>query len=372
MANVERVLIVGGGIAGLSLATALHQQGFRADLVERSPTWDTIGAGIFLHANGVRMLEALGLGDAVAQAGAVIRQLGFYDQHGEVLYQSDLPALWGNVGPCIGIARSRLQQVLLAGAAAVPCRLGVAVTSLAQNEQQVSVGFSDGSSGVYDLVVAADGIASRVRQLTLGSVTPGYTGLMVWRSLVPRSHSSMHVLLGEGCVFGLVPVGDRLTYGFGIAGSPRLHDPPHSRLERVRSRFGTFGGPVPAYLAALTCDDQVHCGPIEWVELELWYTGRVVLIGDAAHAGPPMMAQGGCMAMEDAVVLAEVLRKAESVDAALASYVSRRRPRSDWVQQQSRAWAESYRAPATERNALLRQRGGSVDEARFGPLVAAP
>jgi 2-polyprenyl-6-methoxyphenol hydroxylase-like FAD-dependent oxidoreductase len=79
------------------------------------------------------------------------------------------------------------------------------------------------------------------------------------------------------------------------------------------------------------------------VELEQWHTGRVVLIGDAAHAGPPMMAQGGCMAMEDAYVLAEVLREAESVESALGSYASRRRPRTDWVQQQSRAWAESYR-----------------------------
>jgi len=372
VADLERILIVGGGIAGLTLATALHRQGFRAELVERSPTWHTIGAGILLHANGVRILRTLGMSADVEQAGTSLRNWSFCDQQGELLCEIDLQTLWGEVGPSIGIARARLQQVLLAGAAAVPCRLGTALTSLTQDEQCVQVSFSDGSSGVYDLVVGADGLASSVRRLTLDAAPPGYTGLMVWRSLAPHHQPSMQVLLGEGCVFGLVPVGDGQTYGFGIEGSPRFHTPLEGRLERVRGRFAAFGGPVPAYLASLSHDEQLHCAPIEWVELERWHRGRVVLIGDAAHAGPPMMAQGGCLAMEDAWVLAEVLREAESVESALDSYASRRRPRVDWVQQESRAWAESYRLPPTNRNAALRERGDQVTQDRFRPLIPVP
>ncbi len=264
MAHVERILIVGGGIAGLTLATALHQRGFRAELVERSPTWHPTGAGILLHTNGMRILQALGLGEAVEQAGAVVRHWGFFDQQGELLCDTDLEALWGEVGPCIGITRPKLQHALLAGAAAVPCRLDTAVTSLIQDEYCVSVGFSDGSRVDYDLVVGADGISSTVRGLTLGSAPPGYTGVMIWRSLAPtrpRGVTNLMVLLGEGCFFGLVPMGDGHTYGFGGAGEPRFPDPLKGRLERVRKRFAGFGGPVPEYLASLSCDEQLPLRP---------------------------------------------------------------------------------------------------------------
>jgi 2-polyprenyl-6-methoxyphenol hydroxylase-like FAD-dependent oxidoreductase len=123
-----------------------------------------------------------------------VRMLSFF----VLLCEIDLQALWGEVGPSLGIARTRLQQVLLASAAEVPCRLGTALTSLTHDEQRVRVGFSDGSSGDYDLVVGADGLASTVRRLTLDGATPGYTGLMVWRSLAPHHQASMQVLLGEG------------------------------------------------------------------------------------------------------------------------------------------------------------------------------
>src|SRR5438552_1590142 len=163
IAHVERILIVGGGIAGLTLATALHQQGFRAELVERSTTWHATGAGIAVQPNGIRVLRALGMGTAIEHVGTVIRHWNFCDQQGEVLCETDLEGLWRDVGPFIGITRTKLQHVLLAGAATVPSRLGTSVLSLTQDEHRVSVGFSDGSTGDYDLVVGADGIASTLR-----------------------------------------------------------------------------------------------------------------------------------------------------------------------------------------------------------------
>jgi len=151
MADVERILIVGGGIAGLSLATALHRRGYIPELVEQSTTWPAVGAGINLPANGVRVLRMLGLGEAVERTAAVLRRWGFFDQEGELLCQTDLEELWRDVGPCLGVMRVKLHEALLTGAAAVQHRLGVSLTALTQDDNRVRVSFSDGRSGDYDL-----------------------------------------------------------------------------------------------------------------------------------------------------------------------------------------------------------------------------
>src|SRR5262249_46369745 len=204
-----------------------------------------------------------------------------------------------------------------------------------------SVGLSDGTTGEYTLVVGADGLGSTVRQAALGgAAAPVYGGQMVWRSLAPiasRELDGVQFWLGDRTVFGLCAVGDGRTYGFGNATEPRSHDAVAGRRERLRRRFAGFGGLVRDYLGALESDEQIHHGPIEWLELDRWHAGRVVLIGDAAHASSPMMGQGGSMAMEDAWVLAETLRSTDRVEAALDRFVARRPPRGDRGQHQSRA-----------------------------------
>jgi len=266
-------------------------------------------------------------------------------------------------------------QVLVAGTAAVPHRLGTSIISLTQNSSRVAVGFSDGSVGKYDLVVGADGISSTVRALALGNASPVDLGAMNWRSVAPirpRGLTALTFLLGDRSFFGLCPVGEGRTYGFGYVMQTRLRDPQEGRLERLRARFAAFGDVVQEYLISLERDEQVHCSAMEWVDVDDWFTGRVVLIGDAAHASSPLMGQGGCMAMEDACVLAEVLRSAATVESALSDYVVRRKPRVTWVQQQSIAAAESLGMPPVIRNAALRERGDQMMHSRFKPLVPAP
>jgi 2-polyprenyl-6-methoxyphenol hydroxylase-like FAD-dependent oxidoreductase len=375
MAKIDTILVVGGGMAGLTTAAALHQHGFMVELVERRETWHAGGAGFLVHANGMRMLAALGLAPGVETAGAVVRRWQFCDEQGEVLSDTDLDALWGHAGPCIGIERTKLQGALLPGIAQVRCRLGTEVTSLVQDDARVSVGFSDGSSGDFDLVVGADGIRSTVRALALTSTAPSYLGAMNWRSVAairPVGLTAFQINVGDGCVFGLVPLASGRTYAFAYVAHPHFRDPVEGRLTRLRQRFSTFGPRVAAYLAALERDDEVICSAMEWMELGKIHAGRVVLVGDAAHASSPMMGQGGCMAMEDACVLAEELRAAATVEAALESYVRRRKPRVEWVQRQSIELANLLTASSVARATTLRERGAQLMQDRFGPLVPSP
>jgi 2-polyprenyl-6-methoxyphenol hydroxylase-like FAD-dependent oxidoreductase len=375
MVDVDKTLIVGGGIAGLTLAAALHAQGFKVDLIERNPTWQTLGAGMAIQPNAMRALRALELDGAVVDRGMVLYRWGFCDRQGELLCEIDLQDFWNGVGPFIGIERTKLQQALLIGVAAVPCRLGTSVIALRQDHDSVSARFSDGSSGRYDLVVGADGISSSIRELAFGVNPPAGAGHIAWRSVVPMRPaklSDLQFFFGDRCFFGLCPVGSGHTYGFGHVAEPHFHDDVRGRLARLRRRFDGFAEPVQQFLAALDCDEQVHCSTVEWVDQEEWHRGHVVLIGDAAHASSPMMGQGGGMAVEDACVLAECLGSADTVEAALDRYVTRRKPRVSWVQQESLAVSQIIGLPSEPRDAALRTRGKEMFRDRFQPLIASP
>ncbi|HVT78778.1 MAG TPA: FAD-dependent monooxygenase [Acidimicrobiales bacterium] len=372
MPAAERVLIVGGGIAGLTLARALAQRHVTAELVERSTTWEVVGAGLSVQPNGMRALRRLGLEDAVAGAGRVLEEWIFADEQGDTLCAVDLASVWGDVGPFVGITRRRLQDALVDGARGVDCRLGTTVVDIANDADRATVRFSDGSVDHFDLVVGADGIASSVRALALGDIQPQYAGQMSWRSVSPielAGPPSVQFWLGDQCFFGLCWVGDGATYGFGSTSQDREYDPVEGRLARLRDRFCDFGGLVQQYLASLETDEQIHCSSIEWLEQDRWWNGRVALIGDAAHASSPMMGQGGCLAMEDACVLADLIASSDRLDDALRSWVERRAPRVHWVQQQSRAVANSFTLDPAARNAALRRGGTEMFRARYAPLV---
>src|SRR2546422_11765969 len=109
MAKIETILVVGGGVAGLATAAALHRRGFTTELVERQQDWRALGAGFLIQANGMRMLRSLGLAAGVENAGAIVRRWQFCDERGGGLSETDLETLWGDAGPSIGIERAKLQ-----------------------------------------------------------------------------------------------------------------------------------------------------------------------------------------------------------------------------------------------------------------------
>jgi 2-polyprenyl-6-methoxyphenol hydroxylase-like FAD-dependent oxidoreductase len=364
-----RILVVGAGLAGLALGRALRQAGFAPAVIERAERFDGAGTGMYLPANGVRALRALGLEAAVAGRAAPIPRQRLLDHRGRLLADVDLRQLWGDVGPCLALPRADLHEVLLEG---VPVRLGRTVAALERVDGPVEVTFDDGGAGEFDLVVGADGLHSGIRRLAGDPHPPVPVGQWSWRFLAacPPGVTTWTVLLGRGASFLLVPMGGGAVYCYADttdAGGDGGGDP----VGRLRQRFAGFAAPVPGLLAQLDDPDpaRVHVAPIQQVAAEQWGRGAVVLVGDAAHGMSPNMAEGASLAFEDALVLAACLRGAATVREALAAFVARRSPRTGWVRAQTHRRDRTRDLPPVLRNLTLRALAGRIWRSNYRPLL---
>jgi FAD-dependent urate hydroxylase len=288
-----RILIVGGGLAGLALARALRQAGFAPELIEREAAWDVAGTGMYLPANGVRALRALALDQAVAARAAEIPHQRLLDRRGRRLATIDLRQLWGALGPCLALPRAELHKVLRDG---VLVRLGRSVRSLDHLDGPVGVTFDDGNGGEFDLVVGADGLRSTVRRLAVDQRPPIPVGQHSWRFLAtcPPQSTTWTVMFGRGSSFLTVPVGGGLVYCYADVTTDAADEPNGDPVGRLRECFAGFAAPVPALLEQLDDLARVHVAPIEQVAEECWGRGAVVLVGRAGRrCRPRHVAQHG-------------------------------------------------------------------------------
>jgi 2-polyprenyl-6-methoxyphenol hydroxylase-like FAD-dependent oxidoreductase len=365
---VTRILVVGAGVAGLSSARALARAGFSVEVVERQPEWNDAGTGIYLPGNAARALRALGLEQALSERAFVIPRQRVSDERGRLLVEIDVEALWAGVGPCLALQRTDLHAVLRDGASEVPIRMGVEISGLGEEDGRPAVEFGDGSAAGYDLVVGADGIHSTVRRLAFGSDAAARpVGQVGWRFLTtcPPEITTWSLMLGHRTAFLTIPVGNGLVYCYCDV----VSSPEEQERQDLDGLFSGFAAPVPGLLDSLPNPALVHRSLIEEVALDAWVRGRVVLVGDAAHATSPNMAEGAAMALEDALVLADSLRRFEAVPEALAAFEARRRPRTDWVREQTHRRDRTRYLPAAVRNAVLRTLGGRIFRSNYRPLL---
>ena len=368
MAHPRRVLVIGGGIAGLATARALLRRGIEFDIVERAAAWSHPGAGMYLPANSVRALGALGLQTALLDRACEIARQRFLDHRGRLLLDVDLSAVWGTTGPCVAIGHGALHEVMREG---IPVRPGTKVTALHENGQMVHSIFDDGSTGDYDVVVAADGLRSWVRAVVFSRAGPSFLGQASWRFLVdgwPET-SAWTVRLGRGKAFLTIPLGGGRTYCYADADVPGPIDPTNGDPARLAGLYGEFAEPVPTILRErLAAGDRPYFSPIEEVVQEPWVRGRVALIGDAAHATSPNMAEGAGMALEDALVLAETI----AADRPLEEFEARRRPRVGFVQIQTHRRDRTRNLPSFVRKATLRLAGRRIIRSNYKQLLGEP
>jgi 2-polyprenyl-6-methoxyphenol hydroxylase-like FAD-dependent oxidoreductase len=328
------VMVIGGGIAGLSAALALRQQGIEATVYERADDVAAaqLGAGLGLAYNGTRVLRKLGLLDAVAEAGARTDRFEFCTVEGELLSE------WGlREGELqLGVVRRALHRVLVDAAGDGTLVAGKTCVGFQEGGSSVTASFEDGTTASGSLLLGADGLRSIVRAQLHGEENPRYAGFSVLRSLVdlpepdpPLPQGLFRLLWGKGLSFGQYYVAPGVVYIFGWQPEPEgEHIPRESRREEFLARF-RGATPETQELISRTSNESIHQTDIyDRRPIDPWGRGRVTLAGDAAHPMTFNMGQGACQGLEDAVVLARAVAREGETPAALRAYESERQKRA--------------------------------------------
>ncbi len=342
MSSIKSVLIVGGGIGGMSCAIQMRRAGFDVELIDLDAEWRALGAGITITGPTLRAFKYLGVMDEICQHGATWSGARVHLADGTLVQEMNFPPVEAGVPPTGGIMRPILHKILSSRvlAAGVKVRLGVTVSEITQTADHAEVLFSDGVHGQYDLVVAADGAFSKMREKFFSAaVKPKFTGQGIYRIVAeqPKGMEGTLFYMGSNMKIGFNPVSPTHMYMFLLEYSP--DNPWLSEAEqpkRLYDLMAGFGGIVPQVRESVLTCGSVNYRPLEaCIQSAPWYTGRLVLLGDAAHATTPHLASGAGMAVEDALVLTEEIQGPGTPADALQRYVNRRYERCKLIVENS-------------------------------------
>lgn len=314
-----KVVIIGGGIGGLCAAIALKQAGIDFEIFEAATELKPIGAGIVLASNAMQVFEKMGIEGKIMEAGHEIENAISVDQSFKPItslkVKEKVTKKYG-IGS-YAIHRGVLQKILINELDINKIHLNKRLNSLVQTENKVHLKFEDGTAADADIVIGADGIKSAVRKSIFGEVPLRYSGQTCWRGIVklsmtPEMKSNSYEIWGNegGSRFGMVPISENEVYFFTTflteAGGK---DEPRKVKRKLLSIYSDFGDVAQQIIEARLEENIIRSDIYDFKPIKKWWTGRVVLIGDAAHATTPNLGQGACQAVEDAFVLAECLKE---------------------------------------------------------------
>jgi 2-polyprenyl-6-methoxyphenol hydroxylase-like FAD-dependent oxidoreductase len=336
---MTRILIIGGGIGGLTAAVALRRRGFEPAVYEAAPELRPVGKGIWVPTNAMQVLHRLGLAEAVRKAGWPLERIQVRDTAGRVLVDLDLRKVEAKYGhTTVSIHRADLVRVLADALAPGALHLGKRCTGFAPDGQGVVARFAGGAEARGDLLVAADGIHSAVREQLLLWVPLRYSGLTCYRGIAdlelpPELVRVCWEVWGGAARLGFSAVGPRQVYWFAPVTAPADSPLPSGEAltALLAGQYAGFPAPIPDILRHTPPAEVVRTDLYDFAPIGRWWSGRVVLLGDAAHAMTPNLGQGGAQAVEDAYVLADRLAGCAGVEQALSEYERLRLPKVRWV-----------------------------------------
>jgi 2-polyprenyl-6-methoxyphenol hydroxylase-like FAD-dependent oxidoreductase len=309
-----QIAIIGGGIGGLTAALALRQYGFQAEVFEQAPVLLDVGAAIAMWPNAMRVLEHLQLAEKILEYGGVVAELCWMDQNGFLLNRVSIA---DNKTPAVALHRSDLQRTLRSALPPSSIRLGHAIVRYEQRGDKMIAEFANGNSVEADFMIGADGVHSRVRAQFINDGDPINRGYTIWRGTSPTTPSVLPPatgieFYGRGKRFGVGPVGLGRT-GWWASANADLSD-------RLTDLFVGWYAPVIELIEATPPSSILKTVATDRDPNKRWGVGRMTLLGDAIHPTTPNLGQGGCLSIEDALVLARCFEKYGACENALRTY----------------------------------------------------
>ncbi len=369
--------IIGGGIAGLTTAIALNRIGLQATLFESAPMIRPLGAGLALAANAMQAFQRLDIADQVIQKGRQLDAFSILDERGKIVTRTDSRAVSQRYGiNNFAIHRADLHKTLLEQLTPSTIHTGKRALYVEQQPDGATVFFDNGTSHTSDYVLVADGIHSPIRQQLLPDSAPRYAGYTCWRAVVTNPGHDLHEATetwGNRGRVGIVPLANDQVYWFACVNAPAQHEPMHQLTsQKLADRFSRYHAPIFDLLAQTPDENLLWNDIIDLKPLPRYAFGRILLLGDAAHATTPNMGQGACQAIEDAVVLAHELTSAESPAVAFAAFERRRLARTHYITNTSRRIGQLAQATnpllISLRNGLFRHLPASLNERQLETL----
>lgn len=325
-----KAIIIGAGIGGLSAAIALRKIGMAVKVFESKQEVRFAGAGLGIGANAVRALQQLDVGDQVLRAGKALDELRILTPAGKILQRTKTAAISHKYGPDnVTIERGVLLELLMSALGPEQIvHTGRTCKHFEQNDSGVKVWFEDGSTEEGDLLVGADGVHSNIREALLPNAKPRYAGYTCWRAVVQAEPDLLHYdpnvfieTWGRKGPFGLVPLSNNRIYWFACLNAKAPDSPLRTYTTRdLRKIFEGYHEPIPQILAQTSDHQMLQHDIYDLPPISRFAFGRVVLLGDAAHAMTPNMGQGAGQSVEDAVILASHLNQSSSIEKALEGF----------------------------------------------------
>jgi 2-polyprenyl-6-methoxyphenol hydroxylase-like FAD-dependent oxidoreductase len=328
----KKVILLGGGIGGVTAAIALKRAGMDVTVFERAEEIREVGSGLPLWTNALRALHTIGLSDELEQLGVQVTSVSVSTWRGDTLTDTKNDKYLKRLGTItIVVHRAELLALLLKTLGEDRVQLGMNCVGFTQDETGVCARFEGGQEVQGDVLIGADGIHSVIRTQLFGLIKPGYVGYTCWRGLAHTTRTGLETWAwGKGCQFGITPMSQGRAYWFVQKYAPvGEKDKPGGKKSEILELFHDWHDPIPAVIEATAEKDILRNDIYELKHLRQWSQGRVTLLGDAAHAMTPNLGQGACQAIEDAVALGACLNETTDIAAALQLYEKRRVTRAN-------------------------------------------